>query len=145
MVRRGRWVRVDESDLARAEAWFDRRADTAVLLGRCVPLIRSIVSVPAGFRRMPFLRFTVLSALGSAVWNAALIGAGAVLGDRWHEVGDVVGLLQAAVIIGVVGLAGWFAWTRLLRPRLAGSGDLAADGAGAATETEGDAEPRRDP
>jgi membrane protein DedA with SNARE-associated domain len=52
VVRFGKWFGVKESDLTRAEEWFDRRSTTAVLVGRCVPLIRSIVSIPAGFRRM---------------------------------------------------------------------------------------------
>lgn len=124
VVARGRWFGVKERDLDRAEAWFDKRANAAVLLGRCVPLVRSIVSIPAGFRRMPFVRFTVYTALGSLAWNVALIGAGAILGSRWEEVGSVVGLLQWAVIVGIAVLVAWFAWTRLLRPRLAKAGDL---------------------
>lgn len=124
IVARGRWFGVNERDLDRAEAWFDKRANAAVLLGRCVPLVRSIVSIPAGFRRMPLLRFTVYTAIGSFLWNVALISAGAILGNRWEKVGDVVGLLQWAVIIVVGGLAGWFLWTRFLRPRLARAGDL---------------------
>lgn len=124
VVRFGRWFGLKEHDLVRAETWFDRRSDAAVLIGRCIPLIRSIVSVPAGFRRMPLARFTVLTALGSAVWNAALIGAGAILGDRWEQVGDIVGLLQGVVIVVVVALLGWFVWRRFVRPRLARAGDL---------------------
>ena len=125
--RFGRFLGVKSKDLARAEAWFDRRADAAVLVGRCVPLIRSIVSVPAGFRRMPFVRFTVLTAIGSLVWNIALISAGAILGDRWERVGDVVGLLQGAVIIVIIGLFGLFVWSKFLRPRLRAAGDLPPD------------------
>lgn len=124
VVRFGRWFGLKEHDLVRAETWFDRRSDAAVLIGRCIPLIRSIVSVPAGFRRMPLPRFTVLTALGSAVWNAALIGAGAVLGDRWEQVGDIVGLLQGVVIVVVVALLGWFVWRRFVQPRMARAGDL---------------------
>ena len=124
VVRRGRWFGVKEPDLDRAEAWFDRRADAAVLFGRCVPLVRSIVSIPAGFRRMPFLRFTLYTALGSLVWNVALVGAGAVLGSRWEQVGSVMAVFQWVVIVAIVGLVGWFAWTRFVRPRLARSGDL---------------------
>jgi len=124
VVRRGRWFGVKEPDLDRAEAWFDRRADAAVLFGRCVPLVRSIVSIPAGFRRMPFLRFTLYTALGSLVWNVALVGAGAVLGSRWEQVGSVMAVFQWVVIVAVVGLVGWFAWSRFVRPRLARSGDL---------------------
>ena len=124
VVRYGRWFGLGAHDLQRAEEWFDRRSDIAVLLGRCVPLIRSIVSVPAGFRRMPFVRFTVLSTIGSLAWNSALIGAGAVLGERWEEVGDIVGLLQAAVVLGVIALAALVVWKKLIRPRLAAAGDL---------------------
>lgn len=124
VVRYGRWLRMGEHDLRRAEIWFDRRSDAAVLIGRCIPLIRSIVSVPAGFRRMPLLRFSLLTAAGSTVWNAALIGAGALLGDRWEEVGNVVGLLQAAVVLAVVALVALFVWKKFLRPRLARAGDL---------------------
>lgn len=120
----GRWFGSGEHDLDRAEAWFDRRSDAAVLLGRCVPLIRSIVSVPAGFRKMPLGRFTVLTALGSLVWNVALISAGALLGDRWEKVGDYVGVLQAIVIVLIVAALAWFAWRRFVRPRLSAAGDL---------------------
>jgi membrane protein DedA with SNARE-associated domain len=127
VVRYGKWFRLGEKDIARAEEWFDRRSDAAVLIGRCIPLIRSLVSIPAGFRRMRFGRFTVFTAIGSAVWNTALISAGAVLGDRWKQVGDVVGLFQGVVIVAIVVLLAWFVWTRLLRPRLRASGDLPAD------------------
>ena len=110
--RWGRWFQVKPADLDRAEAWFDRRALAAVLVGRCVPLIRSIVSVPAGFRRMPLLRFTLATTAGSLVWNVALIGAGALLGDRWESVGDYVGILQWLVVVTIVGLVAWFLWRR---------------------------------
>lgn len=127
VARYGGWFRMDEHDLYRAEAWFDRRSNAAVLVGRCIPLIRSIVSIPAGFRRMPFGRFTVLTAIGSAMWNTALIVAGAILGDRWERVGDVVGLLQGAVILVIGGLVAFVVWKRFLRPRLAAAGDLPPD------------------
>lgn len=124
IVRFGRWFGVREHHLDRAEAWFDRRSDTAVLIGRCVPLIRSVVSIPAGFRRMAPVRFTVLTAIGSAMWNTALIVAGAILGDRWQEVGDVVGLFQAVVILAIGALVAYTLWRTVIRPRLAASGDL---------------------
>ena len=98
----GKWFGVKAADLVRAEAWFDRRSSLAVLVGRCVPLIRSIVSIPAGFRRMKLSSFVVLTALGSAVWNIALIAAGAVLKDQWDRVGDYVGVFQWVVILAIV-------------------------------------------
>lgn len=114
--RYGKWFRIEEEDLARAESWFDRRGATAVLVCRCVPLIRSLVSIPAGFRRMPALRFTVLTMLGSLVWNTALISAGYALGERWEDVGDYVGYLQYALYLAIAGGLAWFAWRRFLCP-----------------------------
>ena len=102
ITRFGRWFGVKPVDLARAEQWFDRHAIAAVLLGRCVPLIRSVVSVPAGFRRMSLVPFITYTALGSAVWNTALIGAGAALGNQWENVEPYVAILQWAVIVVIV-------------------------------------------
>lgn len=100
--RFGKWFGVKPADLARAEAWFDRHAVAAVLLGRCVPLIRSVVSIPAGFRRMRLVPFVAYTAAGSAVWNTALIGAGAILGDQWDRVEPYVAVLQYVVIVVIV-------------------------------------------
>lgn len=113
VVRFGKWFGVKESDMVRAEEWFDRRSNAAVLVGRCVPLIRSLVSIPAGFRRMKFVPFISLTALGSAVWNIALIGAGAALGDQWDVVGDYVGVFQWIVIVALIGVVVRFAWFKL--------------------------------
>ncbi len=111
----GKWFGVKSSDLVRAEAWFDRRSVVAVLVGRCVPLIRSIVSIPAGFRRMNLTSFVVLTAIGSAVWNIALIGAGAVLGDQWERVGEYVGVFQWVVILAIVVVLARFVLSRIKR------------------------------
>jgi len=113
VVRFGKWFGVKESDMVRAEEWFDRRSNVAVLVGRCVPLIRSLVSIPAGFRRMKFVPFITLTAIGSAVWNIALIGAGAALGDQWDRVGDYVGIFQWVVIAALVAAVARFSLTKL--------------------------------
>ncbi len=111
--RFGKWFGVKSADLVRAEAWFDRRSTAAVLVGRCVPLIRSIVSIPAGFRRMKLTSFILLTAVGSAVWNIALIGAGAVLGDQWERVGEYVGVFQWLVIGAILVLLARFVVSRV--------------------------------
>jgi len=111
----GRWFGVKPSDLMRAEQWFDRHAVAAVLLGRCVPLIRSVVSVPAGFRRMPLVPFVAYTALGSAVWNTVLIGAGAVLGNQWEKVEPYVAVLQWLVLATIVLLLVRFGFMKLRR------------------------------
>src|SRR5947207_10694293 len=72
LERRGRWLHVSPAKLDRAERWFDRWDDLAVLIGRVTPVIRSFISIPAGIFRMPFWRYTVLTLLGSAVWCFAI-------------------------------------------------------------------------
>ncbi len=114
VVRYGRWVGVKPRDLTRAESWFDDHSNSAVLICRCIPLIRSLVSIPAGFRRMNPVAFTLYTAIGSAVWNALLIGAGYQLGDRWEVVGDWVGVLQYVVVAAIAVWLAWWVWTRFL-------------------------------
>ncbi len=114
LIRRyGKWFQVTEKDLDRADAWFDRYSSLAVLICRCVPLVRSVVSLPAGLRRMNMARFLLFTAIGSAVWNAALIGAGWALGDNWEVVGTYVGYFQYVVIALVVLAVVWFFWRRV--------------------------------
>ena len=118
VVRYGRWLGLDEADLDRTEAWFDSRANIAVLACRCIPLMRSLISIPAGFRRMSLLPFTLYTLIGSLVWNVVLIGAGYLLGERWHQVEEPLELFQTAVLV-VIGIAvAWFVWRRIVRPRL---------------------------
>ena len=105
----GKWVQIREADLTRAEEWFDRHATSAVLIGRCVPLIRSVVSIPAGFRRMKLIPYIAYTFLGSLVWNILLIGAGAILGDNWERVGSYVGVFQWVVIALVIAVGVRFA------------------------------------
>jgi len=115
--RYGSWVGISEHELTRAENWFDRRATIAVLVGRCVPLIRAVVSIPAGFRRMKLMSYIVYTAIGSLVWNILLIGAGALLGDNWERVGEVFSPIQKLVELAVVVAVVVFAWLRV-RPLL---------------------------
>ncbi|MGE0879258.1 MAG: DedA family protein [Acidimicrobiia bacterium] len=102
IIRYGAWVGFGESDLDRAEAWFDRRSRSAVFVCRCVPLIRSLISIPAGFRRMPLRVFTLFTLVGSLVWNTALITAGYLLADQWEKMLHVTEPFQTVVVILIV-------------------------------------------
>ncbi|WP_193046521.1 DedA family protein [Mycolicibacterium baixiangningiae] len=105
-------------DLATSEAWFHRHGTKAVLFGRMVPVVRSLVSVPAGLQRMPIIRFIALTAAGSAVWNTLLILAGYHLGVRWETVSDWLSRYQLVVFTAVgVAVAVWL--VRRMRARSA--------------------------
>ncbi len=91
-------------DVERSIAWFDRHGRSAVFLGRLVPGVRSLISIPAGVQRMRLLPFLGYTTAGSLLWNAALIGAGYELGAQWHLVEKYVGEASTA-ISAVLGLA----------------------------------------
>ena len=112
LVRYGKWLRLTNDDVDKAERWFDRRAVVAVLVGRCIPLIRSLISIPAGFRRMNFAVFTLYTAIGSLIWNAVLVGAGYILRDNWEDVEPILDVVQYVVVALIVGAIIWFAWSR---------------------------------
>lgn len=77
---------VELDDLEKADRWFDRYGGWAVFLGRMVPVVRSLVSVPAGADRMPLGRFLTLTTLGSGIWNSIFVGLGYALGSRWNQI-----------------------------------------------------------
>ena len=95
---------VKETDIERAEAWFVRRGPLAVLLGRVVPVVRSLISIPAGIERMKLLPFTLYTAIGSALWNSVLIGAGYALGANWEIVEEWISRYQL-IVFGLAGIA----------------------------------------
>jgi membrane protein DedA with SNARE-associated domain len=103
VIRYGVWMGFREPDLDRAEAWFDRHSRVAVLICRCIPLVRSLISIPAGFRRMPLGAFTVFTLLGSLVWNTVLIVAGYLLADQWKDLLTYTEPFQTVVVV-VLGL-----------------------------------------
>jgi membrane protein DedA with SNARE-associated domain len=98
-----------QKDLDRGERIFEEHGGKIVLLGRCVPLIRSVVSIPAGIARMPLPRFLLLTGIGSGVWNALFIGLGWVLGENWEQVQGWLGPISYVVlglaVVAVVWLA----------------------------------------
>ncbi len=115
IVRYGKFVGVSEHELTRAEAWFDRNAVVSVLIGRCVPLIRSVVSIPAGFRKMKLIPYIICTFIGSLLWNIFLIGAGAMLGDNWESVTKYMSAIQYVVVAAIIIVVGKFIWTHLKR------------------------------
>jgi membrane protein DedA with SNARE-associated domain len=108
LEERGRWFHLDRAKLDRADRWFERWGDWAVFLGRLTPVVRSFISIPAGVVRMPIVRFTVLTFLGSAIWCFAIAGVGWALGSSYerfhHDFAYVEYAVVAAVIVFVVWL-----------------------------------------
>lgn len=115
VLRLGRVVRVTAADLDRGDRWFDQHGAKLVLFGRLLPGARSLVSLPAGLARMPVGRFCLLTAIGSGLWNAALLALGMALGSNWSRVGNVIGPASSVVVALLVAAAAagaTIAWRR---------------------------------
>lgn len=127
LVRRyGCWLGIAERDLDRAQGWFRDHGGSAVFFGRLAPLVRSLVSVPAGVARMPLGAFVLYTALGSGLWNAALIGAGWLFGANWWLVERYQKAFGTMVAMALVVLAVWFVGRRLMGDGRAGAERQAA-------------------
>jgi membrane protein DedA with SNARE-associated domain/uncharacterized membrane protein YkvA (DUF1232 family) len=100
-ARHGRWLTLDDKDLGKAIRWFERHGRIAVLLGRLVPTVRTLISLPAGMARMPLVPFLVYSSIGSLLWTAALAAAGYLLESNYRLVGDYLDL-ASRIIIGLI-------------------------------------------
>lgn len=115
VMRYGRYVLLRRHDVEAADRFFQRWGDLAIFISRLLPVVRTFISLPAGFSRMPFWRFTLYTFLGSIPWCYALAWAGWKLGDRWDDLkrwfheADVV-----IVVLILLGVAFWV-W-RHLRP-----------------------------
>jgi membrane protein DedA with SNARE-associated domain len=104
--RYGRYIHVTPARLALAERWFDRHGEWAVLIGRCLPVIRTFISLPAGIARMPFWRFTLFTLIGCVPWVLGLTLIGVAVGPSWehwrHRLEYLDYVVAALILIGIV-------------------------------------------
>lgn len=84
--RWGHILRLTKKDVHRADAWFDKYGIWTVFFCRLVPLIRSLISIPAGMSNMKFWLFLLLTTLGTLLWNTILVSVGAAVGDNWESI-----------------------------------------------------------
>jgi membrane protein DedA with SNARE-associated domain len=116
LVRRlPRFLGLTEERVDRTERWFARRGDAIVLLARLVPGLRSAVSVPAGTLRMPVPRFLLFTAIGSLIWNAALIELGSALAAHWRSAVSAISDASTWALTGATGIGMLVLMVRRLR------------------------------
>ncbi|MEA3052193.1 MAG: hypothetical protein QOG72_1096 [Sphingomonadales bacterium] len=112
--RHGRWLTMDWDDVEKSERLFGRFGASIVSLGRLLPTIRSVISIPAGLLNMRLRSFLIWSTLGTAVWTAVLATAGWGLGKAFHDIEKVLGPLSTAVIVLILVAYVWrqFTWRK---------------------------------
>jgi membrane protein DedA with SNARE-associated domain len=117
--RHGRWLTINWAEVERADRWFRRHGIAFVLLGRMIPTIRSLVSVPAGLLHMRFRNFVIASTIGTVGWTSLLTIAGYKMGERYRDIDQIIGPLSNAVLAGLVIIYLW----RVIRHNPSGEAD----------------------
>ncbi|HYU60469.1 MAG TPA: DedA family protein [Solirubrobacterales bacterium] len=120
LLERHRLLHVNPRHVAWADRWFQRHGDATVFFARMLPIIRTFISLPAGVARMPFWRFTAMTAAGCIPWVLMLGVLGREVGDRWEQWRDNLHYLDYAVIAGILGLV---AYALIRRRRDRGGGE----------------------
>lgn len=98
----GRYVRLSERHLLKAEDWFAHRGQSSVLIGRLLPVVRTFISLPAGVAKMPFGKFVLYTVIGCIPWVVILTWAGTSLSKNWSKVDHIVHSFQDVVIVLIV-------------------------------------------
>lgn len=115
--RYGKWVLLTHKDLDTAERWFARWGDLSVFLGRVIPVVRTVISVPAGLAKMRRGHFAVLTTLGATIWVGVLTAIGYALGANWEHVAGAFKVAQYPIIavIAVLAILGFSHRIRVVR------------------------------
>lgn len=132
--RWGRYILLRTRDLDRAEAFFRRRGDVAVLVGRVLPVIRTFVSLPAGIAEMPLGRFFAFTLVGSVPWVVALALAGDAVAENWDHVSHYFTYATVVIAVIVVAAIVWWVLRRLSQRHVPAHHATGAGAAGASAE-----------
>lgn len=97
--RLGKVLRLKVSDIDNADNWFDNKGNKTVFFCRFIPLVRSLISIPAGMSEMPVFKFLLYTLFGSLIWNTVLIIVGSVVGENWTKIVGILDTYSHTVVI----------------------------------------------
>ena len=117
LKRFGKWFLLSEDDFDVALQWFERYDEYVIFFGRMVPIVRSLISVPAGLANMRIGKFTLYTAVGTGLWSFILAFAGRTLGENWSLVADFIDKYETIVIIAAIVVVVAFFVNRVLKMR----------------------------
>ncbi|KKS70574.1 MAG: DedA [Candidatus Daviesbacteria bacterium GW2011_GWA2_42_7] len=109
----GKWILLGEEELDKAEELLHKYKDLVVLGSRVVPGVRTVISLPAGFAKLPLGRFIVLTFIGSFIWSLFLAWVGFTMGENWDTLGPYFHKADALIILVVLGLGGFYVYRKV--------------------------------
>ena len=117
----GKLLGFKKEDVRKAEEWFLKRGTYTIFFCRFIPIVRSLISIPAGIAKMNLGVFLVLTTIGTAIWNAVLVYLGAVAGNSWETIAGYIDQYASVVLVVLIVVAAalciWFIWDRFAKKR----------------------------
>lgn len=98
----GKVLRLKKKDIEKADYWFDTKGSITVFFCRFIPIVRSLISIPAGMSSMPIKKFLVLTTLGTLIWNTVLVILGNIMGESWVDIVDFMNKYSIIVLIVLI-------------------------------------------
>lgn len=117
VLKYGKYVLLREHHLSLSETFFKKYGHWSILIGRCLPLIRTFISLPAGFGKMPLIKFIIFTFIGSLPWNYALTWAGYALGENWETILGITEYIDIIIVILFLALIGWLIYRAIRKNR----------------------------
>lgn len=110
--RYGKYILLSEHELDRSEALFRKYGDGIVFFSRILPAVRTVISLPCGIAKLPFVKFTLLTFLGSLAWSYFLAYLGVLLGENWDVLRPIFRKFDLAIIFVVIIILAWYIYRR---------------------------------
>ncbi len=111
----GRYILIAEEDLTKADQWFARWGDWAAFISRLLPIVRTFISFPAGVVKVPLIRFTLFTFVGSFIWTAGLAAAGYLFGARWEVIREVMRPFDIPIAVAIISGMGYYLYHHIRR------------------------------
>ena len=95
----GKILRLKNSDIDKADKWFDTKGNKTVFFCRFIPIVRSLISIPAGMSEMPMCKFLIYTTFGSLIWNTVLVVIGSIVGENWTSILTIFDTYSSIVVV----------------------------------------------
>lgn len=114
----GKYFFMKKEDIEKSDKWFVKYGMKAALFGRCLPIVRTFISLPIGMAKLDFKKFLLFTTIGSIPWTLLFVGAGYYLGENWTIVSSYISSLKLPIIITFALLIGWYFLKRHLKHKI---------------------------
>lgn len=118
IARFGKYLLLNQHHLELSEKFFSKRGEITILIARFIPIVRHLISIPAGFGKMNLWRFLIFTTIGAGIWNSFLTWVGFVLRENWSEVMKYSHVIDI-VVLGVLGIAALYYLYKIIQSRKA--------------------------